>query len=127
MWPVRDDVLYHLEQLEEERWNQSIDAFVSQDTGESMLDRHPEFSVPAESDVDVPVELQALREVEASLTGRRAEVYEAMFQRAAGGRERIRFSEIARKWDVSCKQITKDQEKIMEMVRRRAEELRTEE
>ena len=36
----------------------------------------------------------------------------------------MKFSEIARKRDIEPKQITKDQEKIMEMVRRRAEELR---
>ena len=55
---------------------------------------------------------------------RKAEVLEAMLQRAAGGKVRLRFSDIAEKWGVSPKQITKDQEKIMEMVRRRAEELR---
>ena len=124
--PSKDDVLYHLEQLEEERWNQSLDTFVSQDTGESTLDWHLEFSAPAEMDVEIPLKLQALREVAASLTGRRAEVYEAMIQRAAGGKERIRFSEIARKWGVAPKQITKDQERIMEMVRRRAGDLQNE-
>lgn len=122
--PSKDDVLYHLEQLEEERWNQSVDSFVSHDTGESTLDWHPEFSVLAEMDVEIPLQLQALREVAASLTGRKAEVYEAMIQRAAGGKERIRFSEIAKKWGVAPKQITKDQERIMEMVRRREAEIR---
>ena len=82
--------------------------------------------MPAEMEVEIPLQLQALREVAASLTGRRAEVYEAMILRAAGGKERIRFSEIARKWGVSPKQITKDQEKIMEMVRRRAAVIRDE-
>ena len=124
--PSKDDVLYHLEQLQKERWNQSLDTFVSQDTGESTLDWHMEFSVPSGMDEDLPMELQALREVAASLTGRRAEVYEAMILRAAGGKERIRFSDIARKWGVSPKQITKDQEKIMEMVRRRAKEIQQE-
>ncbi len=121
--PSRDDVLYHLEQNEEERWNQSLDTFVSQDTGESTLDWQLEFSAPAEMDVNIPLKLQALQEVAASLEGRRAEVYEAMIQRAAGGKERVRFSDIARKWGVAPKQITKDQEKIMEMVKRRAGEL----
>ena len=74
-------------------------------------------------DDDIPTELQALQEVAASLTGRLAEVYEAMIQRAAGGQKRVRFSEIAGKWGVSPVQITKDQKRIMEMVRRRADEL----
>ena len=125
--PSKDDVLYHLEQLEEERWNQSLSTFVSQETGESTLDWHTEFSVLSEMDKDLPLQLQALREVAASLTGRRAEVYEAMIQRAGGGKERILFSDIARKWGVAPKQITKDQERIMELVRRRAEELRARE
>ncbi len=73
------------------------------------------------------VELQALREVGAALTGRKAEVYEAMLQREAGGKERLRFVDIAHKWNVSLKQITKDQEKIAAMVRKRAEEIRREE
>ncbi len=46
-----------------------------------------------------------------------------MIQRYAGGQVRIRFSDIARKWDVRPKQINKDQEKIKEMVRKRAREL----
>ena len=122
----RDDVLYHLEQLEEERWNQSLDAFVDPETGESTLEKRLEFSAPAAMDEDIPPEFQALQEVAASLTGRLAEVYEAMIQRAAGGQERIRFSDIADKWGVNPVQITKDQKRIMERVRRRAAELRKE-
>ena len=122
--PSKDDVRYHLEQEEEERYHLSLDVLVNSDTGESTLDRHPEFSMPFEAEEELPVELEALREVAASLTGRKAEVYEAMIQRAAGGKERVRFSEIAKKWGVAPKQITKDQERIMEMVRKCAERLR---
>ena len=68
--------------------------------------------------------MQALREVAVSLTGRKAVVYEAMIQRAAGGQERLRFSDIAEKYGAAPKQITKDQERIMAMVRKRAEELK---
>ena len=77
-------------------------------------------------DEDVSVEMQALREVALLLTGRKAEVYEAMIQRAASGQERLQFSDIAKKYGVTPKQITKDQERIMQMVRRRAEELKKE-
>ena len=120
--PSRDDILYLMG--EPERWNLSLSVLVNEE-GKDHTFQHRELSVPAEEEEET-VEMQALREVAASLTGRRAEVYRAMILRAAGGQKRVRFSEIARKWGVSPKQITKDQEKIMEMVRRRAEEIRKE-
>lgn len=123
--PSRSDVLWWLDQEEPERYHLSLDSLVDEETGSDDLDRHAAFGVPF-ADEESPA-LQALREVAAGLSGRRAEVYEAMLQRAAGGRVRVRFSDIARKWGVSPKQITKDQEKIMELVRRRAAELREEE
>lgn len=49
-----------------------------------------------------------------------------MIQRAAGSQVRLRFSEIAKRWGVAPKQINKDQQKIMEMVRKRAKELQAE-
>ena len=125
--PSRDDVLYHLEQTEEERWNLSLESLTNPVTGESILEYRRDFSIPAEADDEATPEMQALREVAASLTGRKAEVYDAMVQRAAGGKERIRFSDIAKKWGVAPKQIAKDREKIMEMVRKRARELREDE
>ena len=90
------------------------------------VNQHAEFSLTAEMDEDVSVEMQALREVALLLTGRKAEVYEAMIQRAASGQERLQFSDIAKKYGVTPKQITKDQERIMQMVRRRVEELKKE-
>lgn len=125
--PSRDDILYHLEQGEPNRWNLSMQSCVNRETGESTVDYMTEFSVPAETAREETVEEQALREVAESLTGRKAEVYEAMIQRAAGGKERVMFSEIARKWGVAQAQISKDQRRIMEMVRKRAEEIREEE
>ena len=122
--PSRDDLLYLMEEQEQERWNLSVSILVNED-GKEYASRHAEFSEPAAAEEEESAEMQALREVAASLTGRKAEVYQAMIQRAAGGQERIRFSEIAKKWGVAPKQITKDQERIMEMVRRRAEELKT--
>ena len=125
--PSKADVLYYLEQMEQETWNLSIDSLADRETGESYLDHCAFFCVPFDTDMEESVELQALREVGASLTGRKAEVYEAMLQREAGGQERIRFVDIADKWNVALKQITKDQAKIAAMVRKRAEELRREE
>ena len=124
--PSKDNVLFHLEQIERERWNRSTETFVSRETGESTLDYQEEFSFLAEMDLEVSLEMQALREVAESLTGRKAEVYEAMIQRAAGGRERIRFIDIANKWGVRKQQIEKDERRIMEMVRKRAEALKKE-
>ena len=123
--PSGDDIRYFLEEQEKERWNLSVSVLINEDR-EDHTGRHRELGALAEMDEEIPVELQALRDVASSLTGRLADVYEAMIQRAAGGRIRIRFSDIARKWGVSPKQINKDQEKIMEKVRRRAEELRRE-
>lgn len=119
--PSRDDLLYLME--EPERWNMSVSILVNED-GKDHTFQHRELSEPATVEEEETVEMQALREVAASLTGRKAEVYQAMIQRAAGGQERLRFSEIAKKWGVAPKQITMDQERIMEMVRRRAEEIR---
>lgn len=124
--PSADDVLYHLDQRMEQRHHLSLESVVFPETGESALDWRPEFSVPAETDREESVEMQALREVAGNLTGRKAEVYEAMIQRAAGGQERLRFMDIARKWGVKKQQIEKDRRRIMEMVRRRAEEIRRE-
>ncbi len=124
--PSKADVLYHLDQLEPERWNLSLDSLTDEEDGSDDLDRHAVFSAPAAPDEPESIELRALREVAATLSGRKAEVYEAMLQRAAGGQERIRFVDIAKKWGVAPKQITKDQERIMAMVRRRAKELKEE-
>ena len=61
--PSKDNVLYHLDQMDEERWNRSLQSYVSDDTGESTLDYHAEFSAPARMDLEETVEMQALREV----------------------------------------------------------------
>ena len=120
--PSTSDVLWWLEEEEPERYNLPLDCLVDEEDGSDDLNRHAAFSIPLEEEEE-SAGLQALREVAAELTRRKAEVYEAMIQRAAGGQVRVRFSEIARKWGVSPKQINKDQEKIKEMVRKRAREL----
>ena len=125
--PSKDDVRYWLEQQEVERWHLSLDTILDDENGSDDLERHAAFSVPSFADREETIEEQALREVAESLTGRKAEVFEAMIQRAAGGQARLRFSEIAEKWGVSQKQITMEQERIKKMVRKRAEELKREE
>ena len=125
--PSRDDVLYYLGEKEGNRWNQYLDTFVSPETGYSTVDRHAELSAPAEMDAEEPLELQALREVAASLSGREAEVYEVMLLHAGGDKESVRYADLAEKWGVAPKQVSKVKARIMEKVRKKAEELRREE
>ena len=111
---------------EQERWNLSLSALVNED-GEDQVDRHREFSYFAVMDEEESIEMQALREVGESLTGRLAEVFEAMIQEKAGGKVRLKKKDVADQWDIRPPQITKDQKTIMKMVQRRAEEIRREE
>ena len=122
--PSRDDVLYHLEQMENEGYHLSAMVFEDDETGENIMDRQSEFC--AEMEEEESTQFQALREVAGELTGRKAEVFEAMLQRAAGGKERLRFSDIARRWGVAPKQITKDQVKIKDMIKKKLFELQME-
>ena len=70
-----------------------------------------------------PGRLSALFQLVAAFpTGRRVEDYEAMIQRIAGGQEG-RGSVFGDREEVGM-QITKDQERIMEMVRKRVKVLR---
>ena len=122
--PSRDDLMYLME--EQKRWNLSLSALVNED-GEDRVYRHRGFSVFAVMEEEESIEMQALREVGESLTGRLAVVYEAMIQQKAGGKVRLKKKDIADQWDVKPPRITKDQKTIMAMVRKRAEEIRQEE
>lgn len=119
--PCALDVRWWMEQEGREQYHLPLDCVFDAETGSVRLDNLVVFSIPF--DEEEPAPLQALREVAAELTGRKAEVYEAMIQRAAGGEVRVRYSDIARKWGVSPKQIDKDRKWIMERVRRRAKEM----
>ena len=121
--PSRSDVLWHLEQSEKERWNLSLDSLIDEENSGDDLDRHAAFSSPAISDEEESIQMQALREVAVSLTGRKAEVLEAMIQQASGGKVKLRFADIAKKWGVALPQISKEKERIAEMIRKKAEEL----
>ena len=87
-------------------------------------DRISGLGIPCEDpfDEDTPDEIQRLREVAASLTGRLADVYEAMLIRYAGGKVRITTEELARKWGVSVSQIGKDRAKIIRMIREKVQQ-----
>lgn len=126
--PSGDDLRFHLKQLEKERSVLSLDAMVN-DEGESDMDRNMAFSVPFVSDLDneIPLRMQALLDVAASLSGRKRDVLEAMIQEAAGGSARMRYVDVADKWDVKKARISQDKNCIKEMVRKRAAELLAEE
>jgi hypothetical protein len=124
--PSKDDVRYLLEEQEQERWNLSVSVLVNED-GEDHVCRHREFSEPAAVEEEESVEMQALREVAASLTGRLAEVFEVMFSKANGEKGGLKFRDLADKWDVSPKRINAYQEQIKAKVRKRAEEIRQKE
>ena len=115
-----------MEEQEEERWNLSVNVLVNE-KGKNHTCRYRELSALAEMDEEESVEMQALREVAASLTGRLAEVYAVMFSKANGDKGGLKFRDLADKWDVSPKRINDYQEQIKAKVRKRAEELRREE
>lgn len=66
---------------------------------------------------DEPDDVRSLREFAESLSGRLADVYEALLVMHAGGKEKISMTDVARKWGVSVTQICKDREKIIRMIR----------
>lgn len=104
----------------------SLDGLVND--GDSELEKKKSFSVPACDPFaeDEPDEIRCLREVSSSLTGRLADVYEALIVKYAGGREKIPFTSLAEKWSVSVTQIGKDRDKIFRMIRKAITEARKE-
>ena len=121
--PSRADVLWHLEQQERERWILSLDSLLDEENRSDDLDRHADFSIPAVSDEEESIQMQALREIAASLTGRRADVLEAMIQQASGSIIKLRAVDIAKKWGVTKQQIYHDEERIANLIRKKAEKL----
>lgn len=97
----------------------SLDGLIN-DNGKSELEKKKCFSTPACDPFaeDEPDEILCLREVGASLTGRLADVYEALLVKYAGGKEKISFTSLAKKWGVSVTQIGFDRDKIFRMIRK---------
>ena len=79
------------------------------------------FVVALTDACDLPPEkvrpILRLREVASSLSGRLADVYEALLVKYAGGKEKISMTDLARKWGVSVTQICKDREKVIQLIR----------
>ena len=100
-----------------EHYHQYIDQSRSEDD-EPVSEFGEEFKYTDKDifDCDLPDCIEALREVAEALPQRLREVYEAMLERAAGGADRITFTDIARKYKVSPNQIKKDRQKIEKII-----------
>ncbi len=89
------------------------------DEGESNMERKLQFTVSIDDPFgeNEPEEILRLREIAASLTGRLADIYEALLVKYAGGKEKISMTDLSRKWGVSVTQICKDRDKIIRMIK----------
>ena len=96
------------------------------DDGDDECERKHHYSTPAVDpfEDDESKDIHRLREATSSLTGRLADVYEAMLVQYSGGTERISMREIAAKWHVHVSQVYKDQEKIVRMIKKSFESSR---
>ena len=119
-YPSTDDILYHLEQLEPERYNLNLGNITSEE-GEPIDEFGDEF-IQHDADpfgADLPDDIYELRELATTLTGRLRAVYEAMLQRMADGADRMTLTDMQREWGVSYNQIMKDVRKIKKLIRER--------
>lgn len=96
---------------------------IMDDEGDGKAEKKKEFAVPAYDPFDEESdEVEQLREFASSLSGRLADVYEAMLVKYAGGKEKISMTDLARKWGVSVTQISYDRKKIIRMIKERMSE-----
>ena len=108
--------------LLEERWptpyTVSFEAMTADDM--AVFEKDPRFADPT-ADKAFPGQesddTEALREFAKSLSGRLLDVYETMLAKVDAGAEQPEWIELARKWGVCPGQITKDQKKIVGMIR----------
>ena len=116
--PSASDIHWLVDDFMPDLYTASIERYRDEE-GNPESDRISGLGIPCEDPFgeDTPDEIQRLREVAASLTGRLADVYEAMLVKYAGGKECITLEELAGKWNVSAMQISKDQKKIIRMIR----------
>ena len=125
--PTRSDIRDALASRWPKTYHMSIQELINED-GDSKADQREDLSVPATDpfNEDAPLDIACLREVAATLTGRLADVYEALLVKYAGGKEKISFTSLAEKWGVSHTQIAYDRDKIFRMIRKAIEETREE-
>ena len=107
----------------ETRDRYSLEGLIS-DEGKSKVELEKNYSIPtidpfAENEAD---DILGLRKVADSLTGRQADVYEALLVQYAGGQEKITMTELARKWGVSVTTMCNDRDKLIRKIRKAVEE-----
>ncbi len=116
--PARSDLRDALASRWPKTYHLSIQEMTNED-GDDKSYLHPELSTPAPDPFgeNEPDEITCLREVAASLTGRLADVYEALLVQYAGGQETIPFTSLAEKWGVPIRRIYRDRDRIFRMIR----------
>ena len=118
--PSDADLRWMTDDFMPERYSASIEWYRDQE-GNPEDDRIAELGIPCEDPFgeNEPEEILRLREIAASLSGRLADVYEALLVKYSGGKEKLSLKDIADKWGVSTTQIYKDKDKIIQMIRER--------
>ncbi len=120
--PCRSDLRDALADRWPKTYHLSIQELINDD-GDSKADQREDLSTPAADpfDENAPTDIACLHEVASSLTGRLADVYEALLIKYAGGKEKITFASLAEKWGVSQTQIGLDRDRIFRMIRKAVE------
>ena len=118
--PSRDDILWHLEQKEKNRYCLYYDGLVNV-YGEPLTEYIPDFGRRDEDPfgTDLPDEVCELRELAETFTDRQKEVFDAMLTNSAGGKKRITNTELADERNVCEKAIRKSQENIIRKIRKK--------
>ncbi len=117
--PSNADLRWITDDFMPERFTVSIERFRDEEDNPEC-DRIKGLGIPSEDPFaeDEPEDILRLREAASSLTGRLANVYEALLVKYAGGKEKITMTSLARKWGVSIQQIYKDRDRIIRMIRK---------
>ena len=85
-----------------------------------VFEKDPRFACPAAAEAfpgEESDDTEALREFAKSLSGRLLDVYKMMLAKVDAGAGQPEWMDLVRKWGVCPGQITKDQKKIVEMIR----------
>ena len=116
--PSKDDILWHMEQIEKERYHLPIDALVT-DEDDNGTEKKRLFAVPATDPfgTDLPDEIQALRELAESLTPCERAVLQSMVEQAGGGSGRTTFADLAKTGDLSYRQIYYISQRLEKMIK----------
>ena len=116
--PSKDDILWHMEQIEKERYHLPIDALVT-DEDDNGTEKKRLFAVPATDPfgTDLPDEIQALRELAESLTPCERAVLQSMVEQAGGGSGRTTFADLTKTGDLSYRQIYYISQRLEKMIK----------